>query len=285
MSMSEQMARWLAQEALNRLSPGIYTNVVDEIWVYQTVGGKFKVSDCPGDGTDEAPEMDYETASETMVAMMAEQAGAMVVVPEEAPMDSHLAQIAQLLVDSADVPTDAQDVADGAAIVGTVKRALAYLAKADGDNNAKRATILEMGKHLNAINAMLDKSPDIAITEDDLQVWSQTVDGVRKTLRYLGEVRREAIELRKQVDMWKADAKRAAEDTARSLREAAEERDRIGEQYYNAQQEIGALTAKLEVSARKNDRYAVELGESLARYDGLQDALRMALDKLAKVSE
>ena len=47
MSMLEQMASRLATDALNRLSPGIYTNVIDEIWVYPDTGRKFKVSDCP----------------------------------------------------------------------------------------------------------------------------------------------------------------------------------------------------------------------------------------------
>lgn len=144
MSMLEQMASRLATDALNRLSPGIYTNVIDEIWVYQTQDGKFKVSDCPGDGTDETPGISYETARETMISLMAAEAGALVVVPEEAPMDSHLAQIAQLLVDSADVDTDAQDVADGAAIVRTVKRAMDWLTKARHDNSAKHARIVQI---------------------------------------------------------------------------------------------------------------------------------------------
>ena len=144
MSMLEQMASRLATDALNRLSPGIYTNVIDEIWVYQTQDGKFKVSDCPGDGTDKTPGLSYETARETMVAMMAAEAGALVVVPEDALMDIHLAQIAQLLVNSADVDTDASDVADGAAIVGTVKRALDYLDAARDDNRIKYSRIEQL---------------------------------------------------------------------------------------------------------------------------------------------
>ena len=42
MSMLEQMASRLATDALNRLSPGIYTNVIDEIWVYQTQDGSLR---------------------------------------------------------------------------------------------------------------------------------------------------------------------------------------------------------------------------------------------------
>jgi peptidoglycan hydrolase CwlO-like protein len=60
------------------------------------------------------------------------------------PADPYLAQIAQLLVDSADVPTDASDVANGAAIVGTVKRALDYLDAARDDNRIKREKIAKL---------------------------------------------------------------------------------------------------------------------------------------------
>ncbi len=223
MSMLEQMARRLAQEALNRLSPGIYTNVVDEIWVYQTAGGKFKVSDCPGDGADETPEMDYDAACSAMVAMMATQAGALVVVPEEAPMDSHLAQIAQLLVDSADVPTDASDVADGAAIVGTVKRALEYLDAARDDNRIK----YERVKQLEKLNESL---------QDEIERLNAAIHGAR-----------------------------SAGDDARQM-------------YLAAQQEIGALTAKLEEAKRSIKRNVDEAANFQARYEGMQEALRMTLE-------
>lgn len=285
MSMLEKMARQLATDALERVKPGTYTSVVDGIGLYQMLDGNYQVGECLGAGDEDAPGISYDTAREAMVAMMAGQAGALVVVPEDAPMDSHLVQIAQMLVDSADVPTDASDVADGAAIVGTVKNALDWLATTRDDNGLKRATILEMGEHLNAINAMLDESPDIGITEDDLQVWSQTVDGVRKTLRYLGEVRREAIELRKQNVALTAGAKRDAEISAGNLREVMEENDRIGKQCYVAQQKVDDLSASLDAARRKNDQFAVELGESIARYEGVLDAFRLALDKLAGVGK
>lgn len=140
MSMLEKMARQLATDALERVKPGTYTSVVDGISLYQMLDGNYQVGERLGAGDEDAPGISYETARETMVAMMAAEAGALVVVPEEAPGDPYLAQIAQiaqLLVDSADVDTDAQDVADGAAIVGTVKRALDYLDAARDDNRIK----------------------------------------------------------------------------------------------------------------------------------------------------
>jgi len=129
MSMLEKMARRLAQDALERVKPGTYTSVVDGVGLYQMLDGNYQVGERLGAGDEDTPGISFETAREAMVAMMAEQAGALVVVPEEAPGDPYLAQIAQLLVDSGDVPTDASDVADGAAIVGTVKLALDWLTR------------------------------------------------------------------------------------------------------------------------------------------------------------
>ena len=230
MSMLEQMASRLATDALNRLSPGIYTNVIDEIWVYQTQDGKFKVSDCPGDGTDETPGISYETACEAMVAMMAEQAGAIVVVPEETPMNSHLAQIAQLLVDSADVSTDAQDVTDGAAIVGTVKRALDMLYDARGD-----------------------------------------VDGKSRDLATL---RRQCAANADEIERYSA-----------KISELNDKSDRISEQLYAGQQEIGALTEQLRSANRTAKRWENVAANDRARYEAMSEALSMAMDKLAGVGK
>lgn len=233
MSMLEQMASRLATDALNRLSPGIYTNVIDEIWVYQTQDGKFKVSDCPGDGTDKTPGLSYETARETMVAMMAAEAGALVVVPEDALMDSHLAQIAQLLVNSADVPTDEMSNVDGAAIVGTVKDALDYLDAARDDNRIKREKIAKL-------ELLLEES------------------------RNMNEAAQTEIErLNNQIQTWNTGA------------------NELQDKYLAAQQEIGALTAKLETATRNAKRMADEAANLEARYEGLSEALSMALDKLA----
>jgi hypothetical protein len=283
MSMLEKMARRLAQDALERVQPGIYTSVVDGVCLYRMLDGNYQVGERLGAGDEDAPGFSYETARETMVAMMAEQAGALVVVPEEAPMDSHLLQIAQLLVNSADVPTDAQDVADGPAIVQTVGTALAYLAKARREVGNLSAANLEMCKHLDAINAMLAESPDIAITKDDLQVWSETVSGVGKTLRYLGEMRREAAGLRARLEQLEIFVKNDADLAAKRLQEAALESDRISEQLYAAQQQIGALTAKLEAAQRTNVSYSGQLEGWQGRYEGLSEALSMAMDKLAAV--
>jgi len=224
------MASRLATDALNRLSPGIYTNVIDEIWVYQTQDGKFKVSDCPGDGTDKTPGLSYETARETMVAMMAAEAGALVVVPEEAPGDPYLAQIAALLVDSADVPTDAQEVANGAAIVQAVKLALDWLTKARVANAEKSSELrdaLAKVQHSNADSA-------------------------------------------------------AASNQANNLQAAL---DLCREQLYAAQQEIGALTAKLDEARRSIKRNVEEAANWQARYETMSEALGMALDKLAGVGK
>ena len=144
MSMLEKMARRLAQDALERVQPGIYTSVVDGISLYQMLDGNYQVGERLGAGDEDAPGISYETARETMVAMMAAEAGALVVVPEDTPMDPYLVQIAQLLVNSADVDTDASDVADGAAIVGTVKRALDYLDAARDDNQIKYSRIKQL---------------------------------------------------------------------------------------------------------------------------------------------
>ena len=128
-------------------------------------------------------------------------------------------------------------------------------------------------------------SPDIGIDDDDLQLHAHVVQGVAKTLRYLGEVRREAIELRKQNVALTAGAKRDAEISAGNLREVMEENDRIGKQCYVAQQKVDDLSASLDAARRKNDQFAVELGESIARYEGVLDAFRLALDKLAGVGK
>ena len=165
MSMLEKMARRLAQDALERVQPGIYTSVVDGISLYQMLDGNYQVGERLGAGDEDAPGISYNTARETMVAMMAAEAGALVVVPEDASMDSHLAQIAQLLVDSADVDTDASDVADGAAIVGTVKRALDYLDAARDDNQIKYSRI----KQLETVNAQ--KQNEIEGLNVQIQNW------------------------------------------------------------------------------------------------------------------
>ena len=221
--MLEKMARRLALDALERVKPGTYTSVVDGVGLYQMLDGNYQVGERLGAGDDDAPGIDYDTAREAMVAMMAGQAGALVVVPEEAPMDSHLLQIAQLLVDSADVDTNAQDVADGAAIVGTVKRALAYLDAARDDNRIKYSRIKQLEK-LNASQL------------DIIERLNAAVDGAR-----------------------------AASDDA-------------FQEYLAAQQEIGALTAKLDEAKRSIKRNADEAANCQARYEGMQEALRMTLE-------
>ena len=165
MSMLEKMARRLAQDALERVQPGIYTSVVDGVGLYQMLDGNYQVGERLGAGDEDAPGISYETARETMVAMMAAEAGALVVVPEDTPMDPYLGQIAQLLVNSADVDTDASDVADGAAIVGTVKRALDYLDAARDDNQIKYSRI----KQLETVNAQ--KQNEIEGLNVQIQNW------------------------------------------------------------------------------------------------------------------
>ena len=165
MSMLEKMARRLAQDALERVQPGIYTSVVDGVGLYQMLDGNYQVGERLGAGDEDAPGISYNTARETMVAMMAAEAGALVVVPEDTPMDPYLVQIAQLLVNSADVDTDASDVADGAAIVGTVKRALDYLDAARDDNQIKYSRI----KQLETVNAQ--KQNEIEGLNVQIQNW------------------------------------------------------------------------------------------------------------------
>jgi len=205
MNMLEQMARRLAMDALERVKPGTYTNVVDEIWLYRSEdGGKLTVSDYPHLG-EVVPTLDSTTAVDTMVAMMAAEAGALVVVPEDTPMDPYLAQIAQLLVDSGDVPTDASDVADGAAIVGTVKQALAYLTDARGESLIKRERIVK----LEGLNTSL---------QDEIERLNATIDGLQDANNSAFEKRsilqQEIGALTEQLSAAKRNAKRWEDEAA-----------------------------------------------------------------------
>ena len=173
MSMLEKMARQLATDALERVKPGTYTSVVDGIGLYQMLDGNYQVGERLGAGDEDAPGISYNTARETMVAMMAEQAGALVVVPEDAPIDSHLMQIAQLLVDSADVPTDEMSTADEANIVQTVKDALAYLDAARHDNGLKREKIARLELLLSESRDMNKAAQaEIERLNDQIQRWN-----------------------------------------------------------------------------------------------------------------
>lgn len=223
MSMLEKMARRLAQDALERVKPGTYTSVVDGVGLYQMLDGNYQVGERLGAGDEDAPGISYETVRETMVAMMAAQAGALVVVPEEAPGDPYLAQIAQLLVDSADVPTDAQDVADGAAIVQTVCTALAYLTDARGESRIKYERIKQLEK-LNAAGQ--------------------------------AEIER----LNNQIQTWNVGARE------------------LQDKYIAAQQEIGALTEQRNTAQRNSKRWEDEAANNQARYEGMEAALRIALE-------
>jgi hypothetical protein len=228
MGMLEKMARRLAQDALERVQPGIYTSVVDGVCLYRMLDGNYQVGERLGAGDEDAPGISFETARESMVAMMVEQAGALVVVPEDAPMDSRLLQIADMLVNSADVPTGPQDVADGTAIVQTVKQALDWLAKARAANAEKSSELRD------ALAKVQHSNADFA----------------------------------------------AASNQANNLQAAL---DLCREQLYAAQQEIGALTAKLEAAQRTNVSYSGQLEGWQGRYEGLSEALSMAMDKLAAV--
>ena len=50
-----------------------------------------------------------------------------------------------------------------------------------------------------------------------------------------------------------------------------------------AQQQIGALTAKLEAAQRTNVSYSGQIEGWQGRYEGLSEALSMAMDKLTAV--
>ena len=207
MSMLEKMARRLAQDALERVKPGTYTSVVDGVSLYQMLDGNYQVGERLGAGDEEEPGMSFETARETMVAMMAVQAGALVVVPEEAPGDPYLSQIAQLLVNSGDVPTDAQDVADGAAIVGTVKNALDCLTDARGESLIKRERIVK----LEGLNTSL---------QDEIERLNATIDGLQDANNSAFEKRsilhQEIGALTEQLSAAKRTAKRWEDEAANS---------------------------------------------------------------------
>lgn len=267
MSMLEKMARRLAQDALERVKPGTYTSVVDGVGLYQMLDGNYQVAEHLGAGDDEEPGMGYDAARETMVAMMATQAGALVVVPEEAPGDPYLAQIAQLLVDSADVPTDASDVADGVAIVGTVKRALDMLYDARGDVDGKSRDLTTTVGHLRKIAGMLVVSPDIAITDDDLQLHADIVQGVDKTLRYLGDLRRQCAANAKEIERYSA-----------KISELRDKCDGMWMQVQAVNLELGQRDAELSGAKRNAKRWEDEAANNQARYEGMEAALRIVLE-------
>ena len=265
--MLEKMARRLALDALERVKPGTYTSVVDGVGLYQMLDGNYQVGERLGAGDDDAPGIDYDTAREAMVAMMAGQAGALVVVPEEAPMDSHLLQIAQLLVDSADVDTDASDVADGAAIVGTVKRALDMLYDARGDVDGKSRDLTTMAGHLKNIAGMLVASPDIAITDDDLQLHAHVVQGVAKTLRYLGDLRRQCAANAEEIERYSA-----------KISELKDKCDGMWMQVQAADLELGKRDSELSGAKHTAKRWEDEAANNQARYEGMEAALRIVLE-------
>ncbi len=107
MSMLEKMARRLAQDALERVKPGTYTSVVDGVGLYQMLDGNYQVGERLGAGSDDAPGISCETARETMVAMMATQAGALVVVPESDDITALIAEVRALRTKLDATPTDA----------------------------------------------------------------------------------------------------------------------------------------------------------------------------------
>jgi len=182
-------------------------------------------------------------------------------------MNEYLEQIAKLLLDSADVPTDASDVADEVAIVQTVKNALDMLYDARGDVDGKSRDLNTMAGHLKSIAGMLVASPDIAITDDDLQLHAHTVQGVAKTLRYLGDLRRQCAANAEEIERYSA-----------NISELHDKSERIREQFYAAQQEIGALTEQLSAAKRTAKRWEDEAANSQARYEGMEAALRIVLE-------
>ena len=151
--------------------------------------------------------------------------------------NDYLMQIAQLLVDSSEVPTDMQDVADAAAVVQMVKRTLDWLTKARDANVAQCATI-------DSLSAKLEEC---------------------RRLNAAGQA--EIERLNNQIQRWNTGA------------------NELQDKYLAAQQEIGALTAKLETATRNAKRMADEAANLEARYEGLSEAFGMALDKLAGVGK
>jgi hypothetical protein len=210
MSMLEKMARQVAQDALERVKPDTYTSVVDGVGLYQMLDGNYQVGERLGAGDDDAPGISFETARETMVAMMATQAGAIVVVPEEAPMDPHLVQIAQLLVNSADVPTDEMSTADEANIVQTVNLALDWLARARVENAKKgselrdalakvqhaREDVPALIAEVRSLRAKLD-----AVPADAIRAIYNSVPVDNWTRKPLGAIRRWLASIGKQVSL------------------------------------------------------------------------------------
>ena len=183
-------------------------------------------------------------------------------------MNEYLEQIAKMLVASADVPTDEQDVADEVCIVQTVKNALDWLAKARREVSNLCAANLEMCKHLDAINAMLAESPDMPLTKGDLQVWSQTVAGVADALRYLNDVRGACVANENEVERLNA--------VVSNWHTGADE---LQGKYLAAQQEIGALAEQLNSAKRTAKRWEDEAANNQARYEGMEAALRIVLEQ------
>jgi len=149
----------------------------------------------------------------------------------------YLMQIAQLLVDSSEVPTDMQDVADAVSVVQMVKNTLDWLAK------AREANIKQSDK-IASLSAKLEECHRLNVAGQ-------------------AEIER----LNNQIQRWNTGA------------------NELQDKLLAAQQEIGGLTEKLSAANRSIKRWQDEASNNQGRYEGMEMALSLAMDKLAGVGK
>ncbi len=126
-------------------------------------------------------------------------------------MNEYLEQIAQLLVDSPDVPTDESDVADAVSIVQTVKNALDYLDAARDDNRIKREAIANLDTRASADRALIESLQDELNRRDGhVTEWQAKAIAVQAKLndahRSIGQLEAAAEREKHNARRWEAES-------------------------------------------------------------------------------
>jgi len=126
----------------------------------------------------------------------------------------YLAQIAEMLVESAEVPTDDSDIANEVATVQTVKNVLDYLASAWHDNGLKREQIASLERRLeDARNLNAAGQAEIERLNNQIQTWNV---GARELQDKYIAAQQEIGALTEQLSAAKRTAKRWEDEAANS---------------------------------------------------------------------